>query len=51
MINSISIRTKFGWISAFEEKGKITRVKFGKCKNLYVSKNLKKFKNHQFRVL
>ena len=44
MINSISIRTKFGWISAFEEKGKITRVKFGKCKNLYVSKNLKKFK-------
>ena len=44
MINSISIKTKFGWISAFEEKGKITRVKFGKCKNLSVSNNLKKFK-------
>ena len=45
MINSISIKTKFGWISVFEEKGKIFRVKFGKCKNKSVSKNLRKFKS------
>ena len=44
MINSISIKTKFGWISAFEEKGKIIRVKFGKHHNKSVSKNLIKFK-------
>ena len=44
MINSISIKTKFGWISVFEEKGKIFRVKFGKSKNKSVSKNLRKFK-------
>ncbi len=44
MIRQISIKTKFGWISAFEEKGKIVRVKFGKHKNKSVSKNLKQFK-------
>tara|TARA_Y100001970_G_C14241791_1_gene865382 strand:+ start:3688 stop:4134 length:447 start_codon:yes stop_codon:yes gene_type:complete len=44
MVNSIAIKTKFGWISAFEEKGKIIKVKFGKCKNRSISKNLKKFK-------
>ena len=30
MIKQISINTKFGWISAYEEKGKIFEVKFGK---------------------
>ena len=44
MIRQISIKTKFGWISAFEEKDKIFKVKFGKYKNKSVSKNLKKFK-------
>ena len=44
MISSISIKTQFGWISAFEEKGKIVRVDFSKHKNKSVSKNLKKFK-------
>ena len=44
MINIISINTKFGWISAFEEKDKITRVEFRKYKDKSVSKNLKKFK-------
>ena len=44
MIRQISIKTKLGWISAFEEKDKIVRVKFGKHKNKFISKNLKKFK-------
>ena len=44
MIHSISIKTKFGWVSAFEKKDKITRVKFGRCKNKSVTKNLKKLK-------
>ena len=45
MIRQISIKTKFGWISAFEEKGRIFRVKFGKYKNKSISKNLKKFRS------
>ena len=32
MTGQISIKTKFGWISAFEKKGKIVKVKFGKTK-------------------
>ena len=44
MINSISVKTRFGWISAFEKKDKIFKVKFGKCENKSISKNLKKFK-------
>ena len=44
MIKQISIKTKFGWISAFEQNGKIFRVKFGKSKNKSTSKNLKRFK-------
>ena len=44
MIKQISIKTKFGWISAFEQNNKIYKVKFGKCKNKSTSKNLKKFK-------
>ena len=43
MIRQIAIKTKFGWISAFEKKGKIYRVIFGKCKNKSLSKHLKKF--------
>jgi len=45
MIRQISIKTKFGWITAFENKGKIIRVKFGKHKTILPSKNLKKFKS------
>jgi len=44
MINIISIKTKFGWISAFEEKNRIYKVKFGKHKNKCISKNLRNFK-------
>ena len=43
MIKQISVKTKFGWISAFEENGKIFKVKFGKHKNKFTSKNLKNF--------
>ena len=32
MINKISIATKMGWISAFENKGKIFKITFGKEK-------------------
>ncbi len=45
MIKQISIKTKFGWISAFEQNNKIYSVKFGKCKNKSTSNNLKKFKS------
>ena len=42
MIKQISIKTKFGWISAFEEKDKIVKVKFGKTrKKLISNKNAK----------
>jgi len=46
MRRQISIKTKFGWISVFEEKNRIVKVKFGKYKNIYTSKNLKKFKSN-----
>ena len=45
MIKQISIKTKFGWISAFEEKGKIVKVKFGKTRKKSISNNLRKFRN------
>ena len=45
MIRQISIKTKFGWITAFEEKDKIIKVKFGKFKNILPSNNLKKFRH------
>ena len=37
MIKQISIKTKFGWISAFEEKGKIVKVKFGETRKKSIS--------------
>ena len=45
MIGQISIKTKFGWINATEEKGRIIGIKFGKCKKNTISKNLKKFRS------
>ena len=51
MINKISIKTKLGWISAFENNGKIFEVKFGKHKNKSVSKNLKRFRNNLINFL
>ena len=46
MIKQVSIKTKFGWISAFEQNGKIFKVKFRKSKNKSTSKNLRRFKSN-----
>ena len=51
MIKKISIKTKLGWISAFENNGKIFKVKFGKHKNKSVSKNLKRFRYNLINFL
>ena len=40
MIRQISIKTRIGWITAFENKGKIFRIKFGKLKKQKKSKIL-----------
>ena len=44
MINQISTKTRFGWISAFENHGKIFKVKFGRLKKQTKSKTLNNFK-------
>ena len=44
MIKKISIKTKVGWISVFEDKGKIFQIKFGKTKSQLKSKLLTDFK-------
>ena len=44
MIRQIAIKTAFGWISAYENKGKIFQIKFGKIKITKNSQTLKKFK-------
>ena len=44
MKKAISFYTKFGWISAIEENGKITEIKFLKTKNVGKSLILKKLK-------
>ena len=51
MTKKISIKTKFGWISALEQRNKIVAVKFVKDKNKSVSKNLKKFRNNLINFL
>ncbi len=43
-MHSLSFKTRFGWISAFEEKNRIVRIKFGKYKTLSNTKNLKNLK-------
>jgi len=49
MIKQISIKTRFGWISAFENKGKIFKVKFGKLKKQKNSLILKNFRKNLFQ--
>ena len=44
MINQISTKTRFGWISAFESQGKIFKIKFAYSKKQTKSAALKKFK-------
>ena len=46
MIKKISIKTELGWVSAFENSGKIFKIKFGKVKNHSHSQILKKFKKN-----
>ena len=46
MIKQISIKTQFGYISAYETKGKIFKIKFGKIKKQIKSKLLEKFKEN-----
>ena len=43
-MNSLSIKTQVGWITAIEEGGKIKRVKFDKNNKNSKTKNLIKFK-------
>jgi len=44
MIKKISIKTKVGWISVFEDKGKIFQIKFGKIKTQFKSRLLINFR-------
>ena len=44
MINQISTKTRFGWISAFENHGKIFKIKFCRLKKQTKSKTLENFK-------
>ena len=44
MIGHISIKTKMGWITAYEEKGEIFKIKFGKLRKYSKSKILLLFK-------
>ena len=46
MIKKISIKTEFGWVSAFENKGKIFNIKFGKVKKQFQSQVLNNFKKN-----
>ena len=49
MIKQISIKTKFGWISAYENQGKIFRIRFGKLEKQIKSVILKNFKKNLLR--
>ena len=46
MIKKISIKTKLGWVTAFEENNRIFRIKFGKTKKQTKSELLKNFKRN-----
>ena len=46
MLHKTSIKTKMGWISIFEENGKIFQIKFGKTKKKTSSNSLRKFKEN-----
>ena len=49
MIQQISIKTRIGWITAFENEGRIFRIKFGKLKKQKKSKILQNFKKNILR--
>jgi len=45
-MNRIAIKTKIGWVTAFEENNKIFQIKFGKTKKQSSTKVLKNFKKN-----
>jgi len=45
MINKLSVKTKFGWISAYEKHDKIFKISFSKANKQKKSKVLLFFKN------
>ena len=49
MTKQMSIKTRFGWISAYENEGKVFKIKFGKLKKQKKSKILKNFKKNLLR--
>ena len=51
MIKQISIKTKFGWISAYEINGKIFRIRFGKLKKQIKSIILENFRKNLLKFL
>ena len=51
MTNQISIKTKFGWLSAYETEGKIFRIRFGKLIKQTKSIALKNFKFNLLKFL
>ena len=51
MIKQISIKTKFGWISAYESNGKIFRIRFGKLEKQIKSVVLKNFERNLLKFL
>ena len=44
MTKQMSIKTRFGWISAYENKGKVFKIKFGKSKKQKKKQDIRKFK-------
>ena len=49
MIKQISIKTRFGWVSAYEKRGKIFRIKFGKVSKQIKSTVLSNFRKSLIR--
>ena len=49
MTKQMSIKTRFGWISAYENEGKVFKIKFEKLKKQKKSKILKNFKKNLLR--
>ena len=49
MIKQISIKTRFGWIAAFENNGKIIKISFKKLKKQSKSKILENFRKNLLR--
>ena len=46
MVNAISIKTKLGWVSAYENNGKIFKIRFGKIRKQIPSNVLNKLKKN-----